>query len=49
MNTTFATAELVPSYLLKADTDPPASTTFNQIVQNSTELSAEDLSGNAEH
>lgn len=49
MDTTFAVAELVPSYLLKPDTDPPASPTLNQIVWNSTEVSAKDLSGNAEH
>lgn len=49
MNTASAIAELVPSYLLKPDTDPPASKALNQIVWNSTETSAQDPSGNAEH
>lgn len=49
MNTTSATAELVPGYLLKPDTDPPASKALNQIVWDCTEMSARDLSGNAEH
>lgn len=46
MNTTFTNSELGSSYLLKPD--PPTLRTFYQITRNFTEVSAQDLSGNAE-